>query len=138
MTGLLWHRGRWALAAAIGCLSVTACSNYVARGRSLYREGRYIESAELLAVHEVDLREQSPRKLAEYATYRGLSNLVLGNYPEAHRWMTYAYQIERGYPGALRADQRLELDQGWWELTMRMGPHPAGSPPSADTAQVGR
>jgi len=118
----------------MSCMLLMACGGYVTRGRHLYREGRYIESAELLARHERELGDESPRRQAEYATYRGLSNLVLGNYPEAHRWMAFAFEIARRYPGALRPDIRLELEQGWWELTMHMGPKPAGPRPDAHAA----
>jgi hypothetical protein len=100
----------------------------VARGRRLYWEGRYIESADLLARNENRLVDETPRRQAEYATYRGLSNLVLGNYPEAHRWMAYAYAIEQRAPGTLRAEFRADLDRGWGELMRRMGIGPAPQP----------
>lgn len=114
-----------------GCLLLSSCGGYVARGRHLYAEGRYIESAELLARHERELADEPPGRQAEYATYRGLSNLVIGNYPEAQRWMTYAYEIVGRYPRALRPDFRMELDQGWYELTSHLGPKPVKPPPDA-------
>jgi hypothetical protein len=121
---------------ALACLALSACGSYVTRGRYLYREGRYIESAEVLARHERELVGESPRRQAEYAIYRGLSNLVLGNFPEAQRWMGFAYELERRFPGALRPEHKLELDQGWWELTMRLGPRPtSGAAPSSHARQ---
>jgi hypothetical protein len=101
-----------------------ACGGYVARGRHLYNEGRYIESADVLARHEDDSRGEPPRRQAEYATYRGLSMLVLGDYPEAHRWMQFAYSIENKYPGSLRPDFRRDLDHGWMQLQPRLRPMP--------------
>ena len=108
------------LLAAILALWVTSCGGYVTRGRKLYHEGRYIESAEVLQRHENDLRAEPPPRQAEYATYRGLSMLVLGNYPEAHRWMRFAYEVERSHPGAMQPAWRRDLDQGWKQLQLQM------------------
>ncbi len=101
-----------------------SCGGYVARGRRLYHEGRYIESAEVLQRHEHDVRREPPPRQAEYATYRGLSMLVLGNYPEAHRWMRFAYQVEQTHPGSMQPAWRRDLDQGWHQLRQRMRTHP--------------
>lgn len=114
--------------AALLAFTLTSCGGYVARGRRLYDEGRYIESAEVLARHERDLRAEPPRRQVEYATYRGLSMLVLGNYPEAHRWMQFAYDVERSYPGSLQPAWRRDLDQGWHQLQMRTPPAGFGAP----------
>lgn len=113
----------YAVAAVIAAL-LLSCGGYVARGRHLYQEGRYIESADVLARHERDLVDESPRRQAEYATYRGLSNLVLGNYPESYRWLSFAYAIEQRFPGALRPAYRIDLDHGWRELMRRAGTVP--------------
>lgn len=112
-----------ALTAVLAMLAAS-CGGYVARGRRLYHEGRYIESAEVLQRHEHDLRAEPPPRQAEYATYRGLSMLVLGNYPEAHRWMRFAYEVERSYPGAMQPAWRRDLDQGWKQLQTQMRAHP--------------
>ncbi len=121
------------VALALGAM-LCSCGGYVARGRRLYHEGRYIESAEVLQRHEEDLVDESPRRQAEYATYRGLSNLVLGNYPEAHRWMNFAWEVERRFPGALRPEHRVDLERGWWELSRRISPVAAPSAPGSVTA----
>lgn len=89
-----------------------------------------MESAELLAEYEPNIVSESPRRQAEYATYRGLSNLVVGNMPEAHRWMAFAYELERRFPGSLRPEFKLELDQGWWELARHLGPNPTMQVPA--------
>lgn len=103
---------------------VSSCGGYVARGRRLYHEGRYIESAEVLQRHERDLTAEPPKRQVEYATYRGLSMLVLGNYPEAHRWMQHAYNVERTHPGSLQPTWRRDLDQGWQQLQLQIQSHP--------------
>lgn len=116
----------------VTALLLSSCGGYVARGRHLYREGRYIESSEVLARFENEVGQEPPKRRAEYATYRGLSSLVLGNYPDAHRWMAYAYEVIRYHPDALRPEYRRELDRGWWELSSRLAaPPPLTAAPPA-------
>lgn len=116
--------------ALVACVAVWSCGGgYVSRGRNLYYEGRYIESAEVLARHERELVQEDASRRAEYATFRGLSLLVLGDYPSAHRWMSYAYTIEQAAPGSLRREHRMELDRGWRELRGRMSVQPLPVPP---------
>ena len=112
------------LLVAAFAMAISACGGYVARGRRLYHEGRYIESAEVLQRHEHDLRGEPPKRQVEYATYRGLSMLVLGNYPEAHRWMQHAYNVERQHPGSLQPAWRRDLDLGWQQLQGQIRTHP--------------
>jgi hypothetical protein len=125
-----WVWRSWLVVGATASLLASSCQGHVTRGRYLYREGRYMESAELLASYERDLSKEPPKQQAEYATYRGLSNLVIGNMAEAQRWMGFAYELERRFPGSLRPECRLELDQGWWELTRHLGPIPATQIPA--------
>ncbi len=118
------HR-RTALLIVVVVLGGVGCGGYVHRGRHLYQEGRYIEAAEVLEQNERRVAEETPSQQAEYATYRGLSMLILGNYPEASRWMTFAYSLERARPGTLKPERKVELDRGWNELSMR---HRTGFP----------
>jgi hypothetical protein len=123
---------------AIGAASVLAicvmqgCSSYVKRGSTLYTDGRYIEAAEVFERTEARLADSSPREKAEYALYRGLTLLVLGDLPHSHRWLTHAYDIERAVPGSLRQDKRVLLDRGWYELGQKM--HPTAAPPPTAVA----
>jgi hypothetical protein len=101
-------------------LGHAGCSSYVKRGEALYADGRYVEAAEVFERTELRLSESSVRQRAEYGLYRGLTLLVLGDLPNAHRWMTYAYNVERARPGSLGAEHRARLDHGWSELGRRM------------------
>jgi hypothetical protein len=75
----------------------------------------------------------SPRERAEYATYRGLTLLSLGDLRNAQRWLAFAYEVEEATPGALKPEQREELNFGWESLSdrLRAGPPPPMSPPTA-------
>ena len=108
--------------------AATACSNYVKRGSALYTEGRYVEAAEVFERTEHRLKDATPREAAEYGLYRGLTLLVLGDLPNAHRWLTYAYQVEQAHPGSLRSNRRALLDSGWYELGKLMQSGPARMP----------
>ena len=120
-----WHR--WLAVGAL-CSLVVSCGGSISRAGQLYGEGRIIESEELLKAHERRLADESPRRQAEYGAYRGLSCLVLGNYVEARKWMTFAYALERRYPGALRPDLRRQLDQGWQQLIQHLAAEPVPGP----------
>jgi hypothetical protein len=118
------------MALALGVLS---CSSYVKRGTTLYESGQYVEAAEVFEHTERRLEDSTPRECAEYGLYRGLTLLVLGDLPNAHRWLTYAYSVEREFPGSLRGNRRPMLDRGWAELGARMSALPP-APPQPATA----
>jgi tetratricopeptide (TPR) repeat protein len=99
---------------------LAACGGSVRRGATLYSDGRYIEAAEVFERTERQLNEMSPRERAEYGVYRGMTLLVLGDLRHAHRWLTYAYQVEQYAPGSLGSDRRSLLERGWYELGQRL------------------
>ncbi len=59
---------------------------------------------------------------------------VLGDLKKAHRWLAYAYDVERAIPGSLRTDRRALLDRGWFELGQRLQNQPVSSPQPPGTA----
>jgi tetratricopeptide (TPR) repeat protein len=118
------------LALLLGAVLLAGCEGYVKRGSALYAERRYIEAAEVFERTEARLQESSPQQRAEYGLYRGLTFMVLGDLPSAHRWLAYAQEVERTSPGALPDDRRAQLEQGWSALGQKIndarGPlHPA-------------
>ncbi len=126
------------LVPALLVAAVAGCGNYVQRGGTLYADGRYIEAAEVFERTERRLGEYTPKERAEYGLYRGMTLLVLGDLSHAHRWLAYAYEIERANPGSLRSDRRALLDRGWFELGQRnKGTSPSPSPPSTALAASG-
>jgi len=116
-------------------LVLSACSSHIKHGGVLYAEGQYIEAAEVFERTEERLPELSVRERAEYGAYRGLTFLALGDLRQAHRWMTYAYSIERVAPGSLRAGERVRLDNGWQLLGQRLR---EALPPSHTTIVAAR
>jgi hypothetical protein len=124
-----------ALSIALVAVGVAGCSSYVKRGAALYADGRYVEAAEVYERTEARLPESSPRQRAEYGLYRGLTLLVLGDLRNAHRWLTYAYDVERAAPGSLGTDRRMMLDRGWRELGQRTRVGPPHTTPTAVAAR---
>ncbi len=119
---------------ALTAVTLPACTSYVKRGSTLYSDGRYVEAAEVFERTENRLTDAEPRERAEYGVYRGMTLLVLGDLRGAERWLAYAYEIERGAPGSLRADRRALLDRGWFELGQRMRAEPPATTEPAGTA----
>jgi hypothetical protein len=103
-------------ALVVAVVLLAGCGGYVGRARRAYNDGRYLDAAERLAEREHDVAELSSRQQAEYGLYRGLSLLMLGDATGAHRWLSFAYEIERQEGGALKAEQRGQLDRGWAQL----------------------
>jgi hypothetical protein len=100
-------------------LLASGCSPYVNRGETLYREGRYIEAAEVFELTEAKLRASTSEVCAEYGLYRGLTYLRLDDLRSAQVWLTYAITVEKKLPGQLTSDERVMLHQGWKELAER-------------------
>lgn len=97
-------------------LVVSGCGGYVGRAHRAYDDGRYLEAAERLGQREDEVAELSPRRRAEYGLVRGMALLQLGDLGGAHRWLAFAYEVERQSPGALVPEHRAELDAGWAKL----------------------
>jgi hypothetical protein len=103
---------------------LAGCGGYIGGAKRAYSQGRYLEVAEELGEREPEVSELSPRRKAEYGMYRGLSLMRLRDYPGAMQWMSFAYEVERQSPGALKPEQRLELDEGFVHVTQRLGAAP--------------
>jgi tetratricopeptide (TPR) repeat protein len=131
-------RSPWIAALAVAtALGAASCNGqYVKRGSALYSDGRYVEAAEVFERTEYRLAESSSRERAEYGLYRGMTLLVLGDLRNAESWLTYAYEVERREPGALRPERRALLERGWFELGQRVRakPPPAAAAPGTAIA----
>jgi hypothetical protein len=54
--------------------------------------------------------------------------MMLGDHANAHRWLQFAYAVERENPGTLKPAQRAELDRRLRQLAQAMGVDvPAGA-----------
>ena len=97
----------------------------VARGVNAYNRGDYQTAmSEFLAV-EHEFADLSPQKQFDYALYRGLTHLQIGDGAGAQYWLRQARMIASGDPSVMRGTQQYELEQGLARLQMMGG----GAPP---------
>jgi hypothetical protein len=90
-------------------LAITGCAGSVGSAKSAYRKGRIDEAnAELVALED-DSRGWSPQRRVEYALYRGLVHLSLGDRAVAGLWLRETKAFEDAHPGTLEEDDRARL-----------------------------
>ncbi len=99
-----------ALATSFFLLITSGCGSYLGTAQRAYQDGRYLEVAENLGVHEADVPQLEPAKQATYGFYRGLSLMRLGDPDAAGHWLDFAAEIEKKRPGSLLPAQRRELE----------------------------
>lgn len=118
------------VAAAFVLALASACSAFTQRGQALYREGRYVEAAEVFELTEDRLPVSTPAQRAEYGLYRGLTFLRLDDLRSARQWLGYAAAATEKDPGLLEPTQRAMLGRAWTELEQRSRAQPpvSGAP----------
>jgi hypothetical protein len=97
-------------------LFVPGCGSYLGSAQLAYQDGRYLEVAENLGVHEAEVPRLEPEKQASYGFYRGLSLMRLGDNEAATHWLDFAADVEKKRPGSLLPAQRRELEDARGQL----------------------
>src|SRR5687767_13092188 len=87
---------------------LTACGG-LAAAKSDYKAGRVPEAKERLIPLEAESRGWGETKRCEYALYRGLVHLELGDRATAAKWLQEAKKIESASPGTLSEDDQSRL-----------------------------
>jgi hypothetical protein len=113
---------------------LTGCTSHVTHAKNLYADGRYIEAAEVFERTEYRVGELSPSDRAGYGLYRGLTLLALGDIRHAHRWLSFAYEVERSHPGALGSNRHDVLERAWTEVLNKSQTPPAPTPSNTAVA----
>jgi hypothetical protein len=90
-------------------LALSACAGPLDDAEGLFDQGQYPAAKQALALLDADRRSWSGAEQAEYALYRGLTLLALGNDGEARPWLRDAKAAEDARPGSLRYDDRRRL-----------------------------
>jgi hypothetical protein len=85
----------------IGAMLVAACSGPLAEGEVQFKRGRYARAKELLAALEPASRGWAGPARAEYALYRGLTCIALGDREHALPWLREARSIDDRQRGGL-------------------------------------
>jgi hypothetical protein len=90
-------------------LGLTACSGPLAEAEAQFTKGQYPGAHQELRELEVESRSWSDASRAEYALYRGLTLVALGDRGRARDWLREAKTAEDERPGSLRYDDARRL-----------------------------
>jgi hypothetical protein len=90
---------------------IFGCSSPLTEARTSFDEARYPDAvARFRAVRRDGL---SRSELFEYALYRGLTHLALGDAAPAERWLLVAKRLSEESPGLATSDQEGRLMSAW-------------------------
>jgi hypothetical protein len=78
-----------------------------------FDEARYADAIADFRAVEPELVGASPRALARYALYRGLTHLALGDARAASYWLEFAKRRTEREPHLLSDDDRGRLESAW-------------------------
>lgn len=90
---------------------LTACSSPLTDARTSFDEARYPDA--VAAYRRLSPAGLAPSQLFEYALYRGLSHLALGDARPAERWLLLAKRLAEASPGLASVEQRSRLLAAW-------------------------
>jgi hypothetical protein len=87
------------------------CSSPLTEARTSFDEARYPDAAaEFRTLRRAGL---SRSELFEYALYRGLTHLALGDASPAERWLVVAKRLSEESPGLATREQEGRLMSAW-------------------------
>lgn len=103
---------RWLLALILP-LSAFGCASPLADAMASYTDAQYPTAAAQFRAAEPAARRLSARDFANYALYRGLTHLALGDAAAAARWVGYAKQSADRDPYVFDDRERGALLAAW-------------------------
>jgi hypothetical protein len=98
-----------ALTSAIAFASLAACGGGLGAAKGDFRKGRIAEAKAELVALEPEARTWDSKPRAEYALYRGLVHLSLGDRGASGVWLNEAKAIEDAHPRTLTDDDHVRL-----------------------------
>jgi hypothetical protein len=102
-------------------LLLAACSSPLAEARTSFDEARYPDAIAGFRAVGPQLTELERPELFEYALYRGLSHLALGDALPARHWLTVAKRLSAASPGLATPDQHGRLMAAWASMGFMPG-----------------
>ena len=100
----------WLRLVALSAL-IFGCSSPLTEARTSFDEARYPDA---VAQFRVVRRERLSRsELFEYALYRGLTHLALGDASPAERWLLIAKRLSEESPGLASREEEGRLMSAW-------------------------
>jgi hypothetical protein len=102
-------------------LLLLACSSPLTQARTSFAEARYPDAvAEYQALRPQVSQLARPQQF-EYALYRGLSHLALGDSRPAQHWLTVAKRLSEAWPGLADREQEGRLQAAWRSMGLMPG-----------------
>src|SRR6185295_1258361 len=92
---------------------IFGCSSPLTEARTSFDEGRYPDAVAEYRAIRPSADRLSGAELFEYALYRGLSHLALGDAVPAERWLLVAKRLSETSPGLVTSDQQGRLMSAW-------------------------
>jgi hypothetical protein len=86
------------------------CSSPLTEARTSFDEARYPDAVAEYAALGPQVPTLTQTEVFQYALYRGLSHLALGDSAPAERWLTVAKRMAERSPKLVTAEQRGRLD----------------------------
>jgi hypothetical protein len=94
---------------ALSAVAASACGGAFAEGKSEFRAGHYPHAKQIFASLEAESRGYDEADRAEYALYRGMTLMALGDRGDAAVWLREAKAIEDTRPGTLPREDVFRL-----------------------------
>jgi hypothetical protein len=89
------------------------CSSPLTEARTSFDEARYPDAVAEYRALRPRLPTLTRPQLFEYALYRGLSHLALGDARPAEHWLVIAKRLSEQSPGLVTAEQEGRLMSAW-------------------------
>lgn len=102
-------------------LLLLACSSPLSEARTSFDEARYPDAIAEYSACAGQVPQLGRPALFEYALYRGLSHLALGDSLPAQRWLTLAKRLSERSPGLASSDQEGRLLAAWRSMGLMPG-----------------
>jgi hypothetical protein len=94
---------------AVLALALAACSGPLSGAEAQFQKGQYPAAHQALLGLELESRSWREPARAEYALYRGLTLVALGDPGRASMWLREAKAVEDERPGSLDYDDARRL-----------------------------
>jgi hypothetical protein len=102
----------WLRLVALSSL-IFGCASALTPARQAFDEARYPDAVAEYRALAPRVPELSRRQLFEYALYRGLSHLAMGDSRPAERWLLAAKRLSEASPQLASEEERGRLLSAW-------------------------
>lgn len=92
---------------------IFGCSSPLTEARTSFDEARYPDAVAQFRTLGRRADRLSRSELFEYALYRGLTHLALGDAEPAERWLLVAKRLSEASPGLASSEQQGRLMAAW-------------------------